>query len=137
MALSKDDLNTISYGPQMDFENAPFVPSVIDIDFEDIIEELEDMEGNVWKMKNAKDSKSDQVSVLVKSERNSMVLELVELFVDMIWRLCSEYGIYSDSGHSDMNENKNKKFVPHCTIMKVSKLRRGEMRKFMKYNNRL
>ena len=120
----------------MDFENSSFVPSVIDIDIGDIIEELEDTEGNVWKMKeNAKGSKLDQRSAAPeKRERNSMVLELIEVFVDMIGTLCACYGIYCDTGHSNTNQNKKKKFVPHCTIMKSSKLRRKEAKKFSKYN---
>ena len=99
---------------QMDFENASFVPRVFEMDRKDSNEKVVD---------NGIESETD---------RNSMVLQLLRIYFEMIRNLCIEYQLYSDAHDG----GKGSRLVPHCTIMKVSKLNKGEMKNFIEYNKR-
>eukprot|EP01084_Bolivina_argentea_P140459 246908_1 len=67
----------------------------------------------------------DNIKLKMKRRnRNDLVLKLVETFYELIVCLCKVYDIGVDDSV----------FIPHCTFMKLSKLRGIEMKKFMKYN---
>jgi len=96
----------------LDFENQCIVPSDLNKN-----EETEQTVKWVKKQKNALDIKED-------NERNECMLKLIRMIFEMIVRLSDIYNL-------SVNDTP---FIPHCTIMKLSFLKRNEMKKLIKYN---
>lgn len=96
----------------LDFENKCIVPSDLNKN-----EETEQTVKWVKKQKNALDIKEG-------NERNEWMLKLIRMIFEMIVRLSDIYNL-------SVNDTP---FIPHCTIMKISFLKRNEMKKLIKHN---
>eukprot|EP01084_Bolivina_argentea_P170592 295604_1 len=57
---------------------------------------------------------------------NELVLKFLQTIYQFIGKLCMEYEIKSSS----------KRWVPHCTIMKISKMKRNQTQKLLHYNEK-
>ena len=78
-----------------------------------------DFEHKCDKMQSKQDQKNEH-----KSTRNELVLALLNLIYKLVADLCDECDIKCDK----------KKFVPHCTLMKVSKMKHYELQKLKEHN---
>ena len=61
-----------------------------------------------------------------KSTKNTLTLKLLKLIYELIRNLCDAYKIKCDK----------KKLIPHCTLMKLSKIKHHEMNQLKNYNKR-
>lgn len=74
------------------------------------------------KIKSESNSNSNNLSI--SQSNNTLVLQLFRMIYELIGKLCKQYKI----------NWKNLGLAPHCTLMKLSKMKRGEMQKLKNYN---
>merc|ERR1712130_233089 len=81
----------------------------------------------VKKKKMKKESQlelNDETEDVMENGENKGILRLIRIIYEMIVHLSDVYDLC-------VNDTP---FIPHCTIMKLSFLRRNEMKKLIKYN---
>eukprot|EP01084_Bolivina_argentea_P111157 198417_1 len=75
------------------------------------------------KFNNISESQNMQ-NIETETQRNVLILQLLAMIHQFIRKLCIKYKIKCDK----------KQFIAHCTLLKLSKMKKREMKPLLKYN---